>query len=237
MTSGSNVDKHPHSNKPLRGNSDAEKLFRPVSPFGPSEGSDGEELPDWARPLGVQQQPRESSGYNFDWLSNPDVERSTSSETTTHPEHTQPLLPQSQPDHERQQPSSETSRSDFSNGVESKSRQKTDTIAENKPASAEKKGEAFLAKVNPINASTPDQTLKAARALSQDGKFQAALGHYLYLVKSDQKLKDVVADLEAQLANPHISQTPLMLQTLADAYTKSGNLAKALPLYRKALGR
>jgi hypothetical protein len=32
-------------------------------------------------------------------------------------------------------------------------------------------------------------------------------------------------------------QTPLMLQTLADAYTKTGKLAKALPLYRQALGR
>ncbi|MDP6793170.1 MAG: hypothetical protein QF660_03860 [Anaerolineales bacterium] len=225
MTSGSNIDKHPHSNKPLRGNSDAEQLFRPVSPFAPSEGSDGEQLPDWARPLGDQQQLQESSRYNFDWLSNPDVERSTSSETPTHPEHMQSLMPQSEPDHKRQQASSETSRSDFSNR------------AEVEPASAEKDAKTFPAKVNPISASTPDQTLKTARALSQDGKFQAALGHYLYLVKSDQKLKEVVVDLEAHLANPHISQTPLMLQTLADAYTKSGNLAKALPLYRKALGR
>ena len=232
MTSGSNIDKRPHSNKPLRGNSGAEQLFRPVSPFAPSKSSDGEQLPDWARPPGVQQGPRESSGYNFDWLSNPDIERSTSSETRIHPEHKQ-----SPPDPERQPATSETTRSDFSNEAEGKNSLKVDTIAENEPTSAEKKGGQFPATVNPINASTPVQTLKAARALSQDGKMQAALGHYLYLVKSDQKLKEVVADLEAQRANPHISQTPLMLQTLADAYTKTGNLAKALPLYRKALGR
>ena len=237
MTSGSNIDKRPHSNQPLRGNSGAEQLFRPVSPFAPSGSSDGEQLPDWARPPGVQQRPRENSGYNFDWLSNPDTERSTSSETRTHPEPKQSPLPQSPPDPEKQAETSETTRSDFSNEAESKNRLKVDTIAENEPTSAKKKGGGFPATVNPINASTPDQTLKAARALSQDGKMQAALGHYLYLVKSDQKLKEVVEDLEAQRANPHISQTPLMLQTLADAYTKTGNLATALPLYRKALGR
>ena len=112
-----------------------------------------------------------------------------------------------------------------------------ETIAEYDPTEAVKNDDPLPATIEQITASTPEQTLKTARSLSQDGQMQAALGHYLYLVKSDQKLKQVVADLEAQRANPHIEQTPLMLQTLADAYTKTGKLAKALPLYRKALGR
>ena len=91
--------------------------------------------------------------------------------------------------------------------------------------------------IEQITESTPEKTLKIARSLSQEGNLQAALGHYLYLVKSDQKLEEVVADLESQRANPHTKQTPLMLQTLADAYTKTGKLEKALPLYRQALGR
>jgi uncharacterized protein YdbL (DUF1318 family) len=109
--------------------------------------------------------------------------------------------------------------------------------ADSGQAAAAKKDDSLPPAVEHITASTPEQTLKTARALSQDGKMQAALGHYLQLVKTDQKLKQVVADLEAQRANPHMVQTPLMLQTLADAYTKTGKLAKALPLYRQALGR
>ncbi len=109
--------------------------------------------------------------------------------------------------------------------------------ADSGQADAAKKDDSLPPAIEHITASTPEQTLKTARTLSQDGKMQAALGHYLQLVKTDQKLKQVVRDLEAQRANPHIVQTPLMLQTLADAYTKTGKLAKALPLYRQALGR
>ena len=112
-----------------------------------------------------------------------------------------------------------------------------ETIGEYDPTDAVKNDDPLPHSIEQITARSPEQTLKTARALSQDGQIQAALGHYLYLVKSDHKLKQVVEDLEAQRANPHIEQTPLMLQTLADAYTKTGKLAKALPLYRKALGR
>ena len=57
------------------------------------------------------------------------------------------------------------------------------------------------------------------------------------LVKSSEKLNQVVDDLEKVISDPHINNTATILQTLADAYTKSGNFEKALPLYHKALGR
>ena len=71
----------------------------------------------------------------------------------------------------------------------------------------------------------------------RDGNLDEAMGNYMSLVKSAKKLKQVVDDLEKLVSDPHMKQNPAMIQTLADAYTKTGKFAKALPLYRKALGR
>ena len=73
--------------------------------------------------------------------------------------------------------------------------------------------------------------------MARDGNLDEAMGNYISLVKSAEKLKQVVDDLEKLIANSHVKQNPAMIQTLADAYTKTGEFAKALPLYRKALGR
>ncbi len=238
MTHGHSIDKRRYSNKQPRENSGPAQFFRPLSPFAPSESSEDEQLPDWARPSGVQRRPRESTTYNFDWISSSDPERPTSSA-----EHTHRDLQQSPPRHSPPAPegklaNSEPARSDGpDDDTDIKTSLTAETIAEHDHGDMMHKDDPLALAIEHISASTPEQTLKTARALTQDGNMEAALGHYLYLVKSDQKLKQVVADLEAQRANPHVTQTPLMLQTLADAYTKTRKLSKALPLYRQALGR
>ncbi|MDP7545106.1 MAG: hypothetical protein QGG31_04970, partial [Anaerolineales bacterium] len=144
---------------------------------------------------------------------------------------------QSPPAEERPPATNEPVRSDSPDEADTNTSLAAENIHKSGSTDAMKKCNPLPPAIEHITASTPEETLKTERALSQDGKMQAALGHYLQLVKTDQKLKQVVADLEAQRANPHMVQTPLMLQTLADAYTKTGKLAKALPLYRQALGR
>lgn len=237
MNLGSRIYKGPRTNKPLRRKSGDAQFFRPLSPFAPSESGEEEQLPDWARPPRVQRPPREGATYNFGWLTNPVSEPTNSSVPSTHQEPEQSPQSPSPPSTKAPPVTSGHTRSYSPHQVDSSASSSAETIAETGSTDAMKKYDQIPPAIEHITDSTPEKTLKTARTLSQDGKLQAALGHYLYLVKSDQKLKDVVADLEAQRANPHIEQTPLMLQTLADAYTKTGKIAKALPLYRKALGR
>lgn len=237
MTLGSRIYKDPSTNKPLRRKSGDALLFRPLSPFSPSESGEEEQLPDWALRPRVQRSPREGATYNFNWLATRVSDPATSSARSTHQE----------PDKSPQAPSPPSAKApSVTNGdapsysphnVDSITSSSSETITETGSTDSISNHDQLPPAIEHITNSTPQQTLKTARALTQDGKMQAALGHYLYLVKSDQKLDDVVADLEAQRDNPNIEQTPLMLQTLADAYTKTGQLAKALPLYRKALGR
>ncbi|HAJ06586.1 MAG TPA: hypothetical protein DCL76_08535 [Chloroflexi bacterium] len=88
-----------------------------------------------------------------------------------------------------------------------------------------------------ITTSNPKDILKNARNSLNNNQIDTALGHYMNLVKSSEKLNQVIDDLEKVVSDPHINNTATILQTLADAYTKSGNFEKALPLYHKALGR
>ena len=234
MKPGYGTDKRPPQRKPRRGKSRAAQFFRPLSPFAPSESGDNDrQLPDWVRSPASRRLPQASGEYNFDWLSDPAPARVTPAATRPKTESEQP--PQSQSPAVAEGPLSavQPTREDSSDKTDPRAA----LTAEYGQTDAAKKDDSLPPAIEHITASTPEQTLKTARTLSQDGKMQAALGHYLQLVKTDQKLKQVVADLEAQRANPHIVQTPLMLQTLADAYTKTGKLAKALPLYRQALGR
>ncbi len=236
MTPGSSVNKLSDRKKPSPGQSGAAQFFRPLSPFAPAERGEDEQLPDWVRTPGVQRRPVDNPTYNFDWLSNPDTERTTSSATRTnrHPQYSPSPHP---PAAERPSASREPTHSDSFGKVDSNTGIIAETVSKSGSINAMQKDNLLPPTIEQITESTPEKTLKIARSLSQEGNLQAALGHYLYLVKSDQKLEEVVADLESQRANPHTKQTPLMLQTLADAYTKTGELEKALPLYRQALGR
>ncbi|HJO33415.1 MAG TPA: hypothetical protein QGI62_04695 [Anaerolineales bacterium] len=233
MKLGPGTDKHPLQRKPRRGKSRAAQFFRPLAPFAPSESDDDQQLPDWVRSPGSPRRSQANSEYNFDWLSEPAPARVSPATARANADPEQPPQSQSPPLAESPLSAVQPTREDSSDKTDPRAA----LTAEYGQTDAAKKDDSLPPAIEHITASTPEQTLKTARTLSQDGKMQAALGHYLQLVKTDQKLKQVVADLEAQRANPHIVQTPLMLQTLADAYTKTGKLAKALPLYRQALGR
>lgn len=232
MTSSYSIDKRPNTNRQWRGNSGPPQVFRPLSPFAASESGEEDKLPDWARRSRVQLRPKDRATYNFDWISSPDPERSNLSAARTHGK------PQkSSPSPEIKMVPGEPTRSDNANDTYTETSISTETIAEDGDADLMKNEDPLAPAIQHITESTPGNTLKIARSLAQDGKMQEALGHYLCLVKLDQKLKHVIADLEAHRANPHMKQTPLMLQALADAYTKTGKLSKAMPLYRQALGR
>jgi tetratricopeptide (TPR) repeat protein len=75
--------------------------------------------------------------------------------------------------------------------------------------------------------------LALARALWQAGEAEEAMEHYEELVGSQDKMDDVLVDLERYYeARPSV---PSLLRTLGDAYMKEGDLDKALAFYNRAM--
>ena len=213
------------------------RFFRPRSPFDAKKNEGDEKLPDWARQRVTQQGSHRNTTYNFDWLSNSPTKSSNSSgpNTRPHPDVYEP--PQTPPVSSHPPETIRASQQHVPETFEEDPNLVREKAIDVRYSNDSNTDDQLPPEIQDITTSTAEHTLETARALSKDGKLQAALGHYLFLVKSDKKLKHVIADLEAERDNPHTKQTPLMLQTLADAYMKTGDLAQALPLYRQALGR
>lgn len=213
------------------------RFFRPRSPFDAAKSEGEEKLPDWARRRVRQQGLHQSTTYNFDWLSKSPPKNSNSSAPNTRPNSPIYKPPQTPPVSSHPPKTMRSAQQHVPEKFEDNSNLVGGKGTDFGYSNDSNTDDQLPPEIQDITTSTAEQTLETARALSKDGKLQAALGHYLFLVKSDKKLKHVIADLEAERDNPHTKQTPLMLQTLADAYMKTGDLAQALPLYRQALGR
>ena len=80
---------------------------------------------------------------------------------------------------------------------------------------------------------TTDDLLSAARHLIRNGKIEVALGRYVRLTRSSAVLEDVISDLE-DIRREQDQSSPMLLQTLGDAYMKNNRIEKALELYRQA---
>ena len=80
---------------------------------------------------------------------------------------------------------------------------------------------------------TTADLLSAARHLIRNGKIEAALGRYVRLTRSSAVLQDVISDLE-DIRREQDQSSPMLLQTLGDAYMKNNRIEKALELYRQA---
>ena len=213
------------------------RFFSPRSPFDATKNEGEENLPDWARHRVRQQTLHQSTTYNFDWLSNSPAKSSNSSGPNTRPHPDVYKPPQTPPVSSHPPESIRASQQHVPETFEEDPNLVREKAIDIRYSNDSNTDDQLPPEIQDITTSTAEQTLETARALAKDGKLQGALGHYLFLVKSDKKLKHVIADLEAERGNPHTKQTPLMLQTLADAYMKTGDLAQALPLYRQALGR
>ena len=79
----------------------------------------------------------------------------------------------------------------------------------------------------------PEDVLKNARTHLNAFNFGDAIEEYAELIKTNESLSYVIADLEkATQENPN---TPELMQTLGDAYAKDGQLQRSLDVYRQAL--
>ena len=205
-------------------------VFSPLSPFSTKNSNETEySLPDWIL-LEEQHTERQVPNiYNFDWLQDKDTIHNNSPviegtvKTSDYPE---ALLSA----HKRQQDSADSTKAQQENNHLNA----VNNIPTNDGGDA---GYATTVKDVFVEVGTSTEILTKARNMSRNGNLDESIGNYMSLVKSAKKLTQVVDDLEKLIANPHLKETPAMLQTLADAYTKTGEFAKALPLYRKALGR
>ena len=205
-------------------------VFSPLSPFSTNKSDETEySLPDWILVEDEHIKNQAPNIYDFDWLQDNNVTQNNlpviagTSNTADNPE-ALPSLNKLQHD---------DSDSNKSQKESNKYNEVKDILTNNE---SDPDYETIV-KSTFVEVGNPTEILKNARNMSRDGNLDEAIGNYMSLVKSSKKLKQVVADLEKLVANPHMKETPAMLQTLADAYTKTGKFAKALPLYRKALGR
>jgi tetratricopeptide (TPR) repeat protein len=205
-------------------------VFSPLSPFSINNSNKTEySLPDWILLEEQYIERQVPKIYNFDWLQDKDITHNNSptiegtANTSDYPE---ALLSA----HKRQQDNADSTKAQQENN--------NPNTVNDIPANHESDSDyATNVKDAFVEVGTSTEILTKARKMSRDGNLDESIGNYMSLVKSAKKLKQVVDDLEKLVANPHLKETPAMLQTLADAYTKTGEFAKALPLYRKALGR
>jgi tetratricopeptide (TPR) repeat protein len=205
-------------------------VFSPLSPFSTKNSNKTEySLPDWIL-LEEQHTERQVPNiYNFDWLQDKDTIHNNSpviEGTVKTEDYPEALLSA----HKRQQDNADSTKAQQENNHHN--------AVNNIPTNdGDDSGYATTVKDVFVEVGTSTEILTKARSMSRNGNLDESIGNYMSLVKSAKKLKQVVDDLEKLIANPHLKETPAMLQTLADAYTKTGEFAKALPLYRKALGR
>jgi hypothetical protein len=210
-------------------------VFRPLSPFSPEDTAEQQRLlPSWILPEGHRSKNKGPYQYNFAWLKNSKTIQNKSNETS--------VISDNRDNRQALKPTNNNRYNISANVISTneKSRQ-----SDNEP---DKPGQAFVSRAGTSDSATTasslivesgsaTERLRNARNMARDGNLDEAMGNYISLVKSAEKLKQVVGDLEKLIANSHVKQNPAMIQTLADAYTKTGKFAKALPLYRKALGR
>jgi len=205
-------------------------VFRPISPFSPEDTAEKQHLlPSWILPEGQRSKSPGPNKYDFEWLKNSKTIHNKSNETS--------VISDAIDNRQAIEP---TNSNQYNISADEKSRQ-----ADNEP---DKPKQTFSSRADTSDSGTTGsglivesgsatEILSNARNMARDGNLDEAMGNYISLVKSAEKLKQVVDDLEKLIANSHVKQNPAMIQTLADAYTKTGEFAKALPLYRKALGR
>ena len=205
-------------------------VFRPISPFSPEDTAEKQHLlPSWILPEGHRSKNKGPYKYNFEWLKNSKTIQNKSNETSFISDNT-----------DNRRALKPTNNNRYNISVNEKSRQSDNEPDKPKQTFSSRKGtpdSATTASSLIVDSGSATEILRNARNMARDGNLDEAIGNYISLVKSAEKLKQVVDDLEKLIANSHVKQNPAMIQTLADAYTKTGEFAKALPLYRKALGR
>ena len=205
-------------------------VFRPISPFSPEDTTEKQHLlPSWILPEGQRSKNKGPYKYNFAWLKNSKTIHNKSNETSVISDtidNRQALKP--------------TNNNQYNISPNENSRQSDNEPDKPRQAFASRAGISDSATTSSrliVESGSATERLRNARNMARDGNLDEAMGNYISLVKSAEKLKQVVDDLEKLIADSHVKQNPAMIQTLADAYTKTGKFAKALPLYRKALGR
>ena len=205
-------------------------VFSPLSPFSIKDSNETEYLlPDWMLVEEEHSKSQTPNKYDFDWLQDNNITQNGPQAISDTPNTV---------DYPETLPSANKRQHDVSDGE--KSQRESNNFNEVKQTFTNNQSKSDYTHTvagKLVEVGNPTEILKNARNMSREGNLDEAIGNYMSLVKSAKKLKQVVDDLEKLIANPHVKQTPAMLQTLADAYTKTGKLAKALPLYRKALGR
>ena len=205
-------------------------VFRPLSPFSAKDANEKQHLlPGWILPEGQHSKSPGPNKYDFEWLKNSKTIHNKSNETSVISDAID-NRPTIEPTNQNQYNISSDEKSRKADKEPDKPKQTFSSRADT-PDSATTRSSLI------VESGNATEILRNARTMTRDGNLDEAMGNYISLVKSAEKLKQVVDDLEKLIANSHVKQNPAMIQTLADAYTKTGEFAKALPLYRKALGR
>ena len=205
-------------------------VFRPLSPFSAKDANKKQHLlPGWISPEGQRSKSPGPNKYNFEWLKNSKTIHNKSNETSVIVDAI-----------DNRQAIKPTNNNQYNISSDEKSQQAANEPDKPKQTLSTSGGTSDSANTvssKIVDSGSATEILRNARTMSRDGNLDEAMGNYMSLVKSAKKLKQVVDDLEKLVSDPHMKQNPAMIQTLADAYTKTGKFAKALPLYRKALGR
>ena len=205
-------------------------VFRPLSPFSAKDANEKQHLlPGWILPEGQRSKSPGPNKYDFEWLKNSKTIHNKSNETSVISDTI-----------DNRQALKTTNNNQYNISPNENSRQSDNEPDKPRQAFASRAGisdSATTASSLIVKPGSATEILRNARDMARDGNLDEAMGNYISLVKSAEKLKQVVDDLEKLIADSHVKQNPAMIQTLADAYTKTGKFAKALPLYRKALGR
>jgi uncharacterized protein HemY len=84
-----------------------------------------------------------------------------------------------------------------------------------------------------VPAEIDSDTLEAARSAVSSGDLDQALETYSQLVNAGEGLPFVIADMEKALEEH--GRQPGLRRLLGDAYSKNGQVQKALEAYRQAL--
>lgn len=205
-------------------------VFRPLSPFYAKDANKKQHLlPDWILPDGQRSKIPGPNKYDFEWLKNSKTIHNKSNETSVIVDAI-----------DNRQAIKPTNNNQYNISSDEKSQQAANEPDKPKQTLSTSGGTSDSANTGSskiVDSGSATEILRNARTMFRDGNLDEAMGNYMSLVKSAKKLKQVVDDLEKLVSDPHMKQNPAMIQTLADAYTKTGKFAKALPLYRKALGR
>ncbi|MBS60394.1 MAG: hypothetical protein CL606_03680 [Anaerolineaceae bacterium] len=209
---------------------DDNTVFRPLSPFSAKEAHKKQHLlPGWILPEGQSSKSPGPNNYDFEWLKNSKTIHNKSNETS--------VIANAIDNSQAIKPTNNNQYNISSNDKSQQAANDPDQPNQTHSSSVGTSDSANTGSNKIVDSGSATEILRNARSMSRDGNLDEAMGNYISLVKSAKKLKQVVDDLEKLVSDPHIEQKPAMIQTLADAYTKTGKFAKALPLYRKALGR